>query len=210
MRGTLLDYLNRRLEDLKAASSFPPPYEVEEIVKYKMEMNGMFNDKQRREGLMIEGGKGWELFRTLDLYRHSFNVTTKKEKEKKKKEKKKEKKVKKKKKREEEFKEEEEGGNKIVLIDYDGVLASEKTLVGVFLNEVVGLEDINTEDLHQNSHVNEKGSQHWFLTAINIKDFYAKYRRKEERFGGCHSVVNDTVKVSLWLWEIFFFFFSFD
>ena len=200
MRRTLPDYLNDRLDDLKAASSFPPPFEVEEIVKYKMEMNGTINDKQTREGLMIEGGNGWELFRTLDLYRHSFNVTTKKEKEKKKK--------KKKKKRGEEYKEEEEGGNKIVLIDYDGVLASEKTLVEVFLNEVVGLEDIPS----RTPRVNEKGTKHGLLTAINIKEFYAKYGQVEERFAGCHSVVSETVKVSLWLWEkkIFFFFFFFD
>ena len=157
-------------------------------MKYKMEMNETIPEERTRR--LIEGGNGWELFRTLDLYRHSFNVTTKKEKEKKKKKKKKEKK-----KREEE----EEGGNKIVLIDFDGVLASEKTLIEVFLNEVVGLEDIHP----RNYHVNKKGG---LLTAIFIKEFYAKYGLVGNRNMKCGSVVRETVKVSLWLWEFFFFF----
>ena len=158
--------------------------EVEVIVKVEEEIGQMTGQKdsfrvideksdQIMEFLKKGGGVGWELFRTLDLYRHSLNVTMKREKE------------------EGERREEEgEGENKIVLIDFDGVLASGKTLAGVLLNEVIGLEGINTEDV-------EKNTKHELVTAVNIGAFYTKEKREGGSIVPCEEVGDRIKSVSL-------------
>ena len=164
------------LAQLKAASSFPPPWEVEEIKKYKLEKNETIKDRPTWK--LLAGGNGWELFRTLDLYRHSFNVNVNSKK-------------KKKEKKEQRRGKEEEGENKIVLIDFDGVLASEKTLAGVLLNEVVGLKDIRPRNIHANWKAG-------LLTAINIWQFYqSRNLISGQHLKGCRGVVPNTILVSL-------------
>ena len=68
-----------------------------------------------------------------------------------------------------------EGENKMVLVDFDGVLASGKTLDGVLFREVVGLKGLSSTE--GGGHKNDKSSM---TTALHIWGFYTWEMEEEE------------------------------